>query len=103
MQLEIVDGYEAFFRMNEREFLEFRDVMEAANRQCELVEVSSRSHCVTGSLEAFLASGIYVKISEYTVRVVGDWRGALQDYASSAFLEGIIDGQEAETLVQLAS
>ena len=104
MKVEIIDDWEAHFVMDEHEFLEFRDVQDAAHRPCELIQVSTRSdNFVATSPSAFDRVGVYVHISKYTVRVNPDWRGALEDYTTAAFLEGKIDAAEAATLTELAS
>ena len=104
MQVEILDEWDAYFKMSEGEFLEWRDVMSAANRRYELIEVSSRSEYFrAATLEAIASSRVYFPIAIYTVEVNPDWRGALEDYATAAFLEGKIDSAEAATLSRLAA
>ena len=103
MQVEILDEWEAYFKMSEKEFLEWRDVMEAANRRYELVEVSSKAEYFSGPPEAIASSRVYFPIAVYVVEVNPDWRGALEEYATAAFLEGKIDSAEAATLSRLAA
>lgn len=104
MQVEILDEWDAYFKMCESEFLEWRDVMEAANRRYELIEVSSKADYFRGpTIDAIISSRVYFPIAVYTVEVNPDWRGALEEYATAAFLEGRIDADEAATLSRLAA
>lgn len=98
MHVEVVDFFEAVMMMNENEYRKWADINDGGSHYFRSVEVNA----ISGEEEWGPFGRPFYRPLSITVRIVGDWRGALQDYVSIAYMEGCMTDEEARHLTALA-